>query len=269
MQTLPSDDHKDFALELRPAVEDSMTGAFYVHKDYTQYRKDWEDEAHVGPVKAAESFGDVASWAEYVKRFCPAGCDFPPLLTWNSVGLKAILDYHRGDLAGRVQWTATHPFTRSPEWRAWESFANGSPVNQRTAIERLEDLGEDITDPPEMDLTNLLRQLRANASAKAETEIRPDGTSAVSFAKETNVSSKVGEVALPPIIKVAIPVLVGDTVRTEFRVRMRVSVGEDAKLTFRFSIVNPERVLETVYAERVQEAILALGDDFTLLRAAG
>jgi hypothetical protein len=267
--TVPSEDHKDFALELRPSVEDERTGAFYVHKDYTQYRNDWEDEAHVEPVKASESFGDVESWAAYVKRYASAEEAFS-LLTWNSAGLKATLDYH-GDIndPGRCQWTACQPFTKSPEWRAWETFASGQPVSQRIAIERLEDLGEDITDPPETALTQMLRDLRANATARADTEIRPDGTAAVSFTKDTSVSNKAGTLELPPVITVAIPVLVGDTTRYAVRVRMRISVTDDAKLAFRFSLVNAERILETVYAERVQAAKTAVGTEYEILRAAG
>lgn len=71
------------------------------------------------------------------------------------------------------------------------------------------------------------------------------------------------------MLRVAIPVLVGDVTKWEIKVRMRVSVDDAAHLRFRFSIVNAERVLEQVYAERVAEAKGLLGEAFPLLRAAG
>jgi uncharacterized protein YfdQ (DUF2303 family) len=172
-------------------------------------------------------------------------------------------------LPGRCQWTASQPFTLSAEWKAWESFANGHPLSQRQAIERLEDLGEDITDPPETALTQMLRDLRAMATARADTELRPDGTAAVTWSQDKTVSNKAGTLELPPVITVAIPVLVGSAERYAVKVRMRVSVGDDAKLSFRFSLVNAERILEAVYAERVAAAKAALGESFSVLRAAG
>lgn len=49
--------------------------------------------------------------------------------------------------------------------------------------------------------------------------------------------------------------------------RVRASVGADAKLSLRFNMPVMERVLEEVYAERVATAKNALGG-FTILRAA-
>lgn len=268
-RTYPSDAGEDNSLPnlvIEPAYRDANTDALWVHKDLLRVRDDWETEGHISPPKAAEQFGDVESWSEYVKRYSTGGVAF---CTWNSGGLKAVIDYHTRDAANRCQWTAALPFVRSAEWKAWERFADGTARSQQEAIERLEDLGEDIVDPPQADLTKLLRDLRANATARADTEIRPDGTTSVSFTKDTNVSNKAGTAELPGLIKVAIPVMLGDTTRWELKVRMRVSVDASAKLTFRFTLVNAERTLETVYAERVEAAKAELGEDLVLLRAAG
>ena len=247
------------------AWTDPKTGQVYVHKDLESVDADWEREAHVPPTAVTERFGDVMSWALYLARYAPDSA----LLTWNSQGLSAVIDYPVSvDEPGRRQWLAQHPFVKSAEWRAWERFANGNAVTQRQAIEHLEDRGEDVADPSEADLTKLLRDLRANATAKAETEIRADGTASVVFSKDTAVSGRTGVAELPPVIVIAIPVLAGDATRFAVRVRMRVSVDDNAKLTFRFSLVNAERVLETVFAERV-EAARALLPERALLRADG
>lgn len=268
---LVEEQHERGVVVVEATYSDPDTGALYVHKDLVQARKDWETEEHIGPVTASPAFGDVESWTKYVKTYGRSTNDDEgsTLLTWNSKGLLAILDYHSAITPNYASWTAAQPFTLSPEWRAWESFANGQPISQRVAIERLEDLGEDITDPPETALTQMLRDLRAMATARADTELRPDGTSAITWTQDKTVSNKAGTLELPPIITVAIPVLTGDVARYAVKVRMRVSVGDDAKLAFRFSLVNAERILEAVYAERVKQARELLGDDYTLLRAAG
>lgn len=249
-----------------PAWTDPRTGQTFVHRDLVPVTPDWTREDHIGPTSRNEKFGDVESWASYVTRYA----DQSALLTWCSRGLSAVLDYPTDlETPGRCQWTAVHPFTLSAEWRAWAAFASGSALSQRQAIEKLEDLGEDITEPAQADLTKLLRDLRANATAQAETEIRPDGTTAITFSKDTKVSGRAGAAELPALIRVAIPVLAGDATRYEVRVRMRVSVDDNAHLTFRFSLVNAERVLEAVYEERVSGARALLGDERQLLRADG
>ena len=53
------------------------------------------------------------------------------------------------------------------------------------------------------------------------------------------------------------------------KVRLRLSVGTDGKLGLRFSRLNADAVLDTAIAERVQAARDALGEQYTILRAAG
>src|SRR5258708_38723511 len=85
---------------LEASVSDPKTGAMWVHKDLVQARKDWE----IGPPRAEESFGDVESWAAYVKRFGLGDV----LLSWNPFGFRRILDYSGNDVpAGGCRWKAT------------------------------------------------------------------------------------------------------------------------------------------------------------------
>ncbi len=253
-------------LVIQSGYEDEETHALWIHRDLVQVRKDWAVEAHVGPSKCAESFGDVASWAKYVNTYAEIGVS---IQTWNAQGLRAILDYINDDgVIDRCQWTAACPFVKSPEWRAWEAFAGGQAVTQRTAVEKLEDLAEDIKTPPPADLLLILRNLRTNVSAHASTELRPDGTTSVAWSKDQSVKGQDGTIDLPSLITIAIPVLKGDPQPWEVKVRVRVSVDDQAHLTLRFSLVNAERVLEAMYAERVTEATALLGKDATILRAA-
>lgn len=272
-ETVPVDESEYSAnaaprLTTRASHQDTATGALWVHKDLLQVRQDWEIETHIAPAHVDEAFADVASFAAYVKRYTPAG--EPPHLTWNSRGLRAVLDYHEAvGVTDRCQWVARLPFEHSAEWKAWTAFANGQAHPQREAVERLEDLAEDIVEPAETDLLLILRSLRANVTAQASTELRPDGTMDVAFSRDERVSGKDTSVSLPGIIRVAVPVLHGDSEKWEIKIRLRVAVGADAKPAFRFSLINADRVLESVYAERVSAAASALGDEFVLLRAAG
>ena len=281
--TIPTADAGAFPGSTAPqsVIASSYTapdGSVYVHHDLVQVVKPWEVEAHVGPIKAAEKFGDVESWVAYVKRYAQQvepGVDilYGPLLTWNAAGLRAVLDYHGADGdPGRTQWTATCPFVLSPEWRDWMRIAGGQPIAHKAAVEALEDLAADVVSPPAADLAALLRNLRATVNAEAISELRADGTSFVSFTKDKRAN--LPGLDLPPEFSIAVRALVGHAdangapVRYKLPVKVRVQVGDDAKLAFRFSIPTAERVLEDVYADRVSTAKALLGDGYTLLRAA-
>lgn len=272
--TLPSEHDNQYAVQLAPSVKDA-SGALWVHKDFLQVTNPWADEAHVGPPKEALSLGDVESWAGYVKRFAAAG-EFAPLVTWNSEGLKAILDYHADtDTAGRLQWIAKHPFERSPEWKAWLALADGHAKGQREAIEALEDRGNDVVEPAPSDLMNLLRTLRVTVNKSAQTELRPDGTTSVQYTDDKGIAARGGTVDLPSEITIAIPVLKGHVgsdgkpVVYGLKVRLRASVNDQARLALRFTIPNADRALEEVFADRVAATRAALGDGYAILRAAG
>lgn len=252
------------AVIIEASYDDPIDHSLWIHKDLVKVREPYA----VGPPRAEESFGDVDSWAGYVKRFGFGST----LLSWNGAGLRAVLDYHANDglegTPGRCQWNATLPFYKSPEWKAWAEFATGQAVPHKKAVERLEDLSEDITDPPAADLMNLLRNLRSTVNATAQTELLPDGTTRIGFSQDKAVKG-ISDMALPPEFTIAIPVLKGRDKRYKLAVKIRASVDDQAHLALRFSIPQAERALEMVYAELVAEAKALLGDGFSLLRAAG
>lgn len=276
--TLPTDQYPSDisapAIVIAPHYKDPATGALYVHEDLRLAQAPWDEEAHLGPIKASERFGDVAGWAAYVLRF--GGHD--SFLTWNARGLRAVLDYHRREEAGRAAWTAVHPFEWSREWSKWTGLASGAPIAQRVLVESIEDRAEDIVEPGATDLADLLRSLRATVNASATADLRPDGTTSVSFQKDSAVKSGTSNVAidLPPTFAIAIPVLKGHVnedgkpVRYKLTVRLRVSVDDNAHLAFRLSIPNAESVVEDVYADRVEAAAALLPEEpaFDILRGA-
>jgi len=271
--TTPAEDQTHEAasehLIVTPTFE-AGDGALYVHKDLVKVREPWAEAEHIGPIDEAERFGDVESWAGYLGRFGKR-----PLVTWNAEGLHAVLDYHSDDGSpNRCDWWADYPFVPSLEWEAWMQLASGAAVGHRKAVEFLEDHSPDILEPIATDLMGLLRSLRANVTANAQTELRPDGTTNVSFAENKTVSGGAGHVALPSEITIGIPVLkghideAGAAVNYRLTVRLRASVDDGAHLSLRFSIPLAERVLEDVYAERIAKARELVSPDIAIWRAA-
>lgn len=253
--------------------KDPVTGALYVHQDLKLSQRSWEEEAHVSPPSAIEWFGDVESWAKYVLAFAPN--DESQFATWNTNGLQMVLDYHKRDgTPGRKQWVAGCPFIRSVEWTAWTTLANGHAVPQARAIEFIEDHAPDIVDPQPAELANILRSLRTTVHKRAETVIREDGTTAVSWNDDKGVAGRGGTMDLPSEITIGIPVLkghVGDDGRAvlySLKVRVRANVDDQARLALRFTIPLAERTIEQVMVERVALADELLGECFSLLRAA-
>jgi hypothetical protein len=173
-------------------------------------------------------------------------------------------------------------FRLASRFERW-SNATCHPMRQDQLIELLEDCAEDVEAPEPVALVNLLRTLRATSSAAATTELRPDGTTSVRYEHTTGVrTGSAGEVELPSHLALLIPVLDGHTERWEsdgehhdrpvlyrVSVRLRVSVQTDAKLAFRLSLPNHERLVEDAVADCVAIARAALGENLgaTLLRA--
>ena len=258
------------------AIDSSYTapdGSVYVHVDLVREVDAWAVEEHIPPAKAHERFGDIESFAVYTLAFSNGTTS---LITWNSAGLRATLDYHNwaADDVGRCQWTAEYAFAPSPEWLAWTALANGQPIAHKAALERLEDLAADIVSPAPLDLIAILRGLRATASSTVAVDLRPDGTSKVEATNDSRVKGP-SSVDLPSELTLAIRVLKGHvdkdgrSVIYRVPVRLRLSVSDDARLSLRLSMPSADRILEDVYADRVALAKELLGSEFRVLRAAG
>ena len=260
-------------LTVAATYKDPNTRALFVHKDLVQTLEPFAEEAHIPPMRVSESFGDVDSFVLYVSRYADSKTTF---LSWNSGGVRAVLDYadDASNAPGRCQWIAKLPFILSRQWQQWANLANGHSLAQKSAVETLEDLAADIIEPKSADLMAILRSLRATVNARADAELRPDGTAKISFEKDAKVQTA-NQVDLPAMFRIAIPVLKGHIdpetrrpVLYSLEVRIRVGVNDDAKLGLRFTMPNAERVLESVFEERVEATKAVLPDGFSLLRAA-
>jgi Uncharacterized conserved protein (DUF2303) len=262
---------------VQASVQDRDTGALFIHKDLVQVIEPWAREAHLGPIQADERFGDVDSWASYVKRHARA--DSPPFIAWTSGGLRAVLDYHNGT-TGRCQWVASHPFVLAPAFVGWRALADNRARSQREVVEWLEGHMPDIQEPAAGELLPLLRTLRTTVNKSTTVELQEDGTSSFQIAGDGRAGGRGGVAPLPAEFTIVVQVLKGHVepatvpgevprpVLYRFSVRMRVDPGNDAHPVFRFEIPLAERILEDVYADRVQAARDLLGPDYEVLRGA-
>lgn len=244
--------------------------------DGNGYRKivePWAVEQHIGPVTAAEQFGDVESWVRYVVKYSAPEVG---LLTWSTKGLRAVLDYH-GDTGnpGRCAWVAEHPFQTTRQWQRWQQLADNRAKSQKALIEALEEYRLDISSPDPATLVGMLRSLRATVNTSAEFALDEHGNSVLKYSREANTPLK-----LPPSIKIAIPILKGHTatdangvegpVPYKLDVLIRVDIvdeGDKSRPTFRLAIPNAEQSLEDAVTDRVRKAEEMLPDEFLLLRA--
>jgi hypothetical protein len=254
---------------------DPVNGALYVHKDMVETVKPWDDtdriREYVPPIAGTVGFGDVASFAAYLQRYGDPALTFT---TWNAGGIQAILDYHgdviAGNPAGRCQWVAQHSFIMSLPLTRWVSYANGSSRDQRGLIEFLEDMADTIVQPSAAELTSVLSLLRSTFGSRAETNLKEDGSYAVSFSKEAKLTA---QGVIPSTFTIRVPLLAGHTddegktVTYDLTVRLRMTPIEQS-VTFRLSISNLTVSLEDAYADRVKVATALLGKDFPILRSA-
>ena len=277
MPTIPTKSEDDGAHSAPHVIVaenyEAPDGSVYVHRDLVKVVDRWSVESHIGPPKGNQRFCDVESWAKFVTTYGPT--DYT-LTTWSELGLSATLDFHAKDGGdpNRCQWKADHPFVFSPQFVAWTKLANGQAMAQKQLVEALEDLAEDIVSPDQAALLSILRTLRTTAAASGETVINPDGTTSVSWTKESTIK---GKAEIPASIAIKIPVLKGHYVAGEdgqmlqrvyeIPIRMRLAVDDGAHVLFRLSMPTAERLLEKVYADRVQAAKDALGSGYSLLRA--
>lgn len=253
---------------LTPYYRDEVTGETWVHQDYQKIAGAFEHEGHISPVEVTEKLGDVHSWVAYVQRFGSIDSAKVPLITWNQKGLSAVLDY-----PDRRKWHAVMPFVLTPEFVLWSDAGRDQAIPLAKVVEFLDNRAPEIAEPAAADLLAFLRKLKANVNSGSEVVLRPDGTSALRFAKDTRITGD-NDVDLPPEITIAIPVLRGHVdedgapVRYKLVLKLRASAGDNAQVSLRMLMPQKEVVLEQVYAERVTEAEALLGDGYPVLRAA-
>lgn len=261
------------AIIIDPSWVDEDTGAVYLHKDLVQVKKPHEDDAYIKPIEVDLKFGNVQSWAAYIERY---GNPAQTLISWSETGIQAQLDYHYHEphaealIPGRCTHMVRLPFQPTREFTAWSTFANDNRVSQSAAIEHLERWATTISEPDTLTLLKLIASLRGNVNATVESELQAHGTN-LKFSRSTSVISGVSEVALPSEITVSLPVIKGHEVDGKpqafaLPIKVRTSVGDDHKLSLRFTLIGGEEAVETAAKEMVAQAAEALGEQHAIYK---
>lgn len=243
-------------------------------KGYEQIVEPHAVDEYIAPFKADEKLGDVESFVAFVRRFGVEGT--PPLLTWSTRGLRAVLDFGTMDAPGRGKALASHPFETTRQWQFWQGLADNRARSQKALIEALQERRQDVQSPDAAELVTMLRTLSATVNTSATFSLDEHGNSVLKYSREANTPLK-----LPPSITIGVPILKGHTapdsqgiagpVVYQLEVLIRVDIideGEKSRPTFRLTIPNAEQALEDAVADRVQAAKVLLGEGYTLLRAA-
>ena len=130
---------------------------------------------------------------------------------------------------------------------------------------------EAIETPPSASIMDIVRTLRVTSKSTGDTEIRQDGTTAISFNADTQIrGSKSGELELPSHITIRAPVLQGGDSDSELtlQVRLRTSVDAANVLSFRLSAPDLDEGLARIYegfAHKAQSELSGAFDGFEIL----
>ena len=229
----------------------------------------YEDEAHIAPVRAQVQVGNLEAWAKYVSRYGDPATTFA---TYSEHGLSAVLDYHTPDAPGRAQWVVYYEFNLSPQFQRWYTpIMLGQGIDHQTFVELLEDGMEAIVTPEAASVMDIVSMMRVTYKSTGDTEIRPNGTTAVTWNADTQIrGSKSGEVELPSHITIQANVLQGGDSDSVMRmqVRLRTNVDEDGQLSFRLSAPDLDEGLARIYeglAHKAQSELSGAFDGFEIL----
>jgi len=165
-----------------------------------------------------------------------------------------VLDYHTPETNGQ-SWV-THKANFAPksteEWRRWNQ-KHDAWMGQREFAEFIENNVEDIRTPNGATMLEIASTLEAKASSSFQSGVRLDnGSQRLSFT--TEIAAKAGEkgqLDIPLGFQLALrPFVGGSAYPVEARFRYKIT---DGKLTLRYQLVNPHKVIEAAVDAMVEE----------------
>lgn len=161
----------------------------------------------------------------------------------------AVLNEHGVIRAGWRDHVAWLQLKFSAQWKRW-SAANGKAFTQQEFALFIENGIPDIVEPAGTVLMDVTRNLSATKKVSYQSGLRlENGDMQLSYIEETDANVK-GQVTIPTMFKLGIPVVVGGIVYAiDVRFRYRI---QDAKLALYYDLVRPDRIVEDVYAENAK-----------------
>lgn len=194
------------------------------------------------------SFDDAASFIRYYQDMSLSGRIYASL---KGRTLVAILNDHEPDGPGWRDFRATLALAHSKEWLEWTIHDRKDFGGNDHFAMWLEDNAPDMSEPSPaamMDIAINMRVTQAQGFSKA---VRlQDGN--VRFTYSNDVSGSAGDLAIPEIFKICIPVFEGlgaDRYTMDARFRYRLVNGE---LKVRYELVRPHKVVELAFDKTIR-----------------
>lgn len=190
----------------------------------------------------------VESFVDYVNLF--KGPTSRLFANKTDTSVVAILDYHDPD--GKSSWgenRATLGLTLSPEWKTWSGLS-GRQMTQVQFAEFLEDHYPEIIDPDGATVLEAASTLEAKKTVSFKSAKRlSDGTSQFEYSE--NIEGRKGLLTVPTAFKLGLPVYEnGELIEVHARLRYAI---RDEHLTFTYLLNQPHRVLDTAFAQVLEE----------------
>ena len=208
--------------------------------------------------KADAHFTEGASFSRYVNDF--GGEQTLVLASLEERRVTALLDYHAAGPEGDASWCglrATLSLRLGPEWTAWTGGHN-KPLTQLAFAEFLEEHAEQIVQPDAAAVLEVAKHLEAVKTVRFERGVSL-GNGAVQLTYHEEIQGKGrGQVEVPEEFKLALTPFVHGAKSYAVRARLRYRI-EDDRLTFRYVLHQPERILEDAFGAELEAIEKATG----------
>lgn len=204
--------------------------------------------------RAAVLVRDVASLLGYLKAHDEGRTAI--FADDDALAVQAIVDYHRPAGPGFGEHVVTLKLDRRPEWKTWLE-SNRKVMNQATFAQFVEDNLPDIAAPEGAVVLEVVRTLEARKKVNFLSAVRlQDGNREFTYEEQTDASAAKGTLKVPEVFTLGLQPFRGAAkYRLDARLRFRIEDG--GKLTLWYDLVRPHLVLESAFADVVQEIAAA------------
>lgn len=162
--------------------------------------------------------------------------------------LVARLDDHMPGTPSHVEHEATYPCPTTVEWNTWRA-ANKKAMEQKDFADFLESNLRDILEPNGADMLAMATNFRDISGAEFQSTVnRTNGR--VNF-QYTQKDSNAGQIQLPDVFKIAVPVFEGMSARYTVMARLRWRI-KDQTLHLWFELDRPDITYRAAFDEMVE-----------------
>jgi len=209
----------------------------------------YQDQAN--RIRAKQSFADVKSLVEYLKRFE----DETPFVTadYEAMKLNVVLDYSGNLNPQHHDHSAAFQARLSSKFAAWDKICNKA-LSQIELGHFLEKRAVDVVNPDAADIIEMVMKFEATKTVEFKTATRlQDGSRQITFVED---AVQRGSITLPDHITLMLPVLNGsDPQPIKVWLRFRI---EEAKLKLILEIHDRDELLRDAFDRSVDAFKVAL-----------